>query len=178
MKFKIGKTGLLILFIALCLTFTSCSSSSRGGGRDGSGSFSDEDLALGSRKWGDGNIPEAQANGLFQDIHFSYDSSSIPQDYYELVRKNAEVLVNDPSVHAEVEGHCDKRGTNEYNLALGEERARSVAAVMESFGARPNQLSIISYGEEIPIDPGDNDEAYAKNRRVHFALYRMKDGKK
>ncbi|MCL4139935.1 UNVERIFIED_CONTAM: hypothetical protein GTU68_015996 [Idotea baltica] len=105
---------------------------------------------------------------------FEYDSAAVKSEYHELIRQNAAVLQNDQSLHAEIEGHCDKRGTNEYNIALGEERAKAVASLMVSFGTNPTQISTISYGEEIPIDPAEDDAAYSKNRRAHFALYRAK----
>lgn len=154
----------------------SCSASSSGGQKgEGVPSFTDEDLALAEQnRYGEGNIPNAQENGLFQDIMFDYDSAAVRSDYHEIIRQNAAVLQKDASLHAEIEGHCDKRGTNEYNIALGEERAKAVASLMVSFGTRPNQISTISYGEEIPIDPSDGDDSYSKNRRAHFALYRAK----
>ncbi len=168
--------------IALCLVAnTGCSSlmsqgSNSGmtgeGGRDIS-QLTDEELALANRaRWGEGSIPNAEADGLFKDIHFKYDSAVVPAEYHEVLKKNAQFLINDPSLKADIEGHCDERGTNEYNLALGEERARAVAGMMVNYGVSPESLRTISYGEEIPIDSASNDAAYAKNRRVHFALFR------
>ena len=107
-------------------------------------------------------------------MHFDYDSAVVRQEDYATVQNNAKMLASDPSLQMELEGHCDKRGTAEYNLALGEERAKAVAAILVNYGARADQLSTISYGEEIPLDPRDADDAYAKNRRVHFAVYRKK----
>jgi len=158
-----------------CISLIGCSKGVGGyGSGDGTdGSISDQDLALSEQqRWGDGNIPQAQADGLFKDIMFGYDSSEIPAEGIEQLKQNAQVLIGDPVLHAEVEGHCDKRGTNEYNLALGEQRARSVATLLVSYGVKAEQLSTVSYGEEIPIDPADSEDAYAKNRRVHFALYK------
>ena len=161
--YTVLKLSIASIFVA---GLVSCSASSSGGQKgEGAVSFTDEDF------------PQAQQNGLFQDILFDYDSAAVRTDYHEIIRQNAAVLKNDASIHAEIEGHCDKRGTNEYNIALGEERAKAVAALMVSFGARPSQISTISYGEEIPIDPAENDEAYSKNRRAHFALYRAKQPK-
>ncbi len=164
----------LAILLSLSLSSVSCSSSKKGNGAGGEGSeLSDQDLALGQGgRFGDGNIPQAQVDGLFKDIQFDYDSSTLRSDQYEVLKENAQKLTNDPTLHAEVEGHCDRRGTNEYNLALGEERAKSVAGALAGLGVKPGQLSTVSYGEEIPIDPADTDEAYAKNRRAHFAVYR------
>lgn len=133
----------------------------------------DQTLTTDQARFGEGNIPgAAQGSSAFPDVHFDYDSPTVRQDDYEAVRQSAQSLQADPTLHAELEGHCDKRGTAEYNLALGEERAKAVAALLVSFGVRSEQLSTISYGEEIPVDPGDNESAFAKNRRVHFAVYR------
>ena len=166
---------LLLSLSLLALLFSACSATS-GGGTDGDevGRFSDADLAGGEARFADGNIPVASENGLFQDIRFGYDSSVIPREYYEALRNDAKMIQADSTLRVEVEGHCDKRGTNEYNLALGEERAKAVAALLVSFGVNPDQLTTISYGEEIPIDPANDEAAYAKNRRVHFAMYRNK----
>ncbi len=160
----------------------------------GDGVFSDEDLAMAERKWGDGSIPEAQSGDMFgrggagggaakagntpfQDIHFEFDSSEIPMDYRVQLEKDARVLISDPTIQVEIEGHCDKRGTNEYNLALGKERAKTVARYLVNLGVPPEQLSTITYGEEIPLDPANSDQAFAINRRAHFALYRNKAGR-
>lgn len=166
--------SVLILAVSL-LCIAACSKSSGSGeGLDGKGAFSDEDLALNANRYGDGTIPEAQEGGLFDDLFFDYDSSSIRAEYHPVLQENAKVIQADPTLHAEIEGHCDKRGTNEYNLALGERRAKAVAALLVSYGAKASQLSTISYGEEIPLDPGDSESAFSKNRRVHFALSRNK----
>ncbi len=177
--------GSALLLLSLS-GLSACSATSGGdsdpngamGGAGGAGSFSDSDLEMGANRFADGNIPTAKEGGFFDDIFFTYDSAVVPPEYGEQIRQNAKVLSADPSLRAEVEGHCDKRGTNDYNLALGEERARAVAALLVSYGVSPNQLTTISYGEEIPLDPGDSDAAFAKNRRVHFALYRAKSNAK
>lgn len=169
---RLTKITLIILF---GLSLGACSSMfSSEGDSDASqrGPISDEELALSAPQFGDGNIPRAQADGLFADIHFDYNSSAVPENSKEDLKRNAEFLISDPSLNAELEGHCDKRGTNEYNLALGEERARSVARALVAYGVDASRLTTVSYGEEIPIDPGESEQAYAKNRRVHFNLYR------
>lgn len=180
------KRALNLLLALLCsniliISSSGCfsSSSGNGTGEDGT-SIIDEDLELKNNagRFKDGNIPAAaeRSNGLFQDIHFAYNSSSVDSNYHEMLKMSAKELINDPSLKAEVEGHCDNRGTPEYNLALGEERARSAQKILLQFGANPSQINIISYGEEIPLDPGSSESSYAKNRRVHFALY--KEGKR
>lgn len=152
-----------------------CSSSGSGDGT--SGSLTDEDLALGDNaRFGSGGIPVASSreSGPFSDVHFAYDSSVVDQRYYEMLKESAGQLAKDPTLKTEIEGHCDKRGTNEYNLALGEERAKAVQRVLSQYGVSPKQMNIISYGAEIPLDQSNSEAAYAKNRRVHFAIYREK----
>lgn len=172
------RSKLVLLLVCGLVACVGCSGSmSKGtGAGSGSGEISDEDLELQNRqRWSDGSIPTAQEDGLFRDIHFEYDSSAVPRSDYDQLQRDAEVLRDDSLLHAEIEGHCDKRGTNEYNLALGEERARAIAELLVSFGVPAAQLSTISYGEEIPLDPEESEAAFARNRRVHFAIYRKKD---
>ena len=171
-----------MIFASLLLLTSGCFSSSSGkGDGDGDSSIIDEDLELqngGAGRFKDGNIPGAseRSSGFFQDIHYAYNSSGIDPEYNEMLKGSAKELNKDKSLKAEIEGHCDNRGTPEYNLALGEERARAAQRLLLQYGANSSQISIISYGEEIPLDPSNSEAAYAKNRRVHFALYR--DGKK
>ena len=175
---RISFSFALLTSIAATTVLSGCSSSSKGknaGEEDGTG-ISDSDLAVDKNRYGSGNIPMASESGQFPDVHFDYDSAVVRQEDVATVQNNAKMLAGDPSLQMELEGHCDKRGTAEYNLALGEERAKAVAAILVNYGARADQLSTISYGEEIPLDPRDSDDAYAKNRRVHFAVYRKKAG--
>lgn len=173
------KSAIILVTLILTVGFSACSSNSGGGigSPDEDGFFAEDDISLSKRRWGEGNIPEAEAGrqgGLFADISFDYDSSAIPDRFHEQLKQDAEVLMNDPSLRAEIEGHCDKRGTIEYNFALGEERAKAVAFYLVNLGVSPKQLSTISYGEEIPLDPGETEEAFAKNRRAHFSVFRPK----
>lgn len=176
------KKFLIPASIAMSLMLASCSSSSKGknsGLEDANNAgMSDSDLSVDGQRdrYGNGSIPTASEGTTFPDIHFDFDSSAVKQEDYPIVEKNARMLASDSSLRMEVEGHCDKRGTAEYNLALGEERAKAVSALLVSYGAKPAQLSTISYGEEIPLDPRDSDDAYAKNRRVHFAVFRGGQG--
>ena len=82
----------------------------------------------------------------------------------------AEWLINNPDVRVTIEGHCDERGTNEYNIALGDRRAEAAKAFLVDLGVPAGNLTSISYGEERPVDPGNSEEARAKNRRCHFVL--------
>ncbi|RPJ11895.1 MAG: peptidoglycan-associated lipoprotein Pal [Deltaproteobacteria bacterium] len=113
---------------------------------------------------------EVLESKLLKDIHFDFDKYDVrPQDA-QIMKENAALLTKHPTVKIQVEGHCDERGTAEYNLALGERRANSAKKYLVSLGIPENRLSAISYGEENPLDPAHNEEAWAKNRRAHFVI--------
>lgn len=101
-------------------------------------------------------------------IHFDYDSSTLTTDTRRQLGENAEWIKTHAKNTVQVEGHCDSRGSVEYNLALGERRAKAVKNYLVSLGINSKRLTIISYGEEKPIASGDTEEAYAKNRRANF----------
>lgn len=101
-------------------------------------------------------------------IYFEYDSSDISSEYADVLRAHARYLAANPSVTMVLEGHCDERGTREYNLALGELRAHRVKQIIMAEGVSNMQVSEISYGEEKPADFGQNETAWARNRRVEI----------
>ncbi|MFW5499165.1 MULTISPECIES: peptidoglycan-associated lipoprotein Pal [unclassified Maridesulfovibrio] len=103
-------------------------------------------------------------------IHFDFDSFEIKQEYRPLLQQKAEILKKYDNVTMVIEGYCDDRGTEEYNLALGERRARAAYEFLILLGVTPERLSIVSFGEEDPLDPGQNETAWAKNRRAQFRL--------
>ena len=99
-------------------------------------------------------------------IYFAYDSDRIASQYEGLLQSHAAFLRNHSEITVIIEGHTDERGTPEYNVALGERRAKSVALYMQNLGVSANQMSIVSYGEEKPIDLGMTEESFARNRRA------------
>jgi peptidoglycan-associated lipoprotein len=107
---------------------------------------------------------------LLKDINFDFDKYDIRPGDAETLKENAALLMNYPKVKIQVEGHCDERGTNEYNLALGERRANAAKKYLLSLGISTDRISSISYGEEKPLDAGHNEEAWSKNRRGHFVI--------
>jgi peptidoglycan-associated lipoprotein len=107
---------------------------------------------------------------LLKDVHFDFDKYDIRPGDAEILKDNAALLSKYPQVKIQVEGHCDERGTNEYNLALGERRANAAKRYLLSLGISTDRLSSISYGEEKPLDTGHNEEAWSKNRRGHFVI--------
>lgn len=100
-----------------------------------------------------------------QIVYFDFDRSTIGSEYYGILDKHAAFLVKNPGQRVTVEGHCDSRGTPEYNIALGERRAKSVATYLQNAGVSSSQISVVSYGEEKPLDPSLTEAAFAKNRR-------------
>ncbi len=113
---------------------------------------------------------EARDMFLNDDIHFEFDSSTLTSEAQLTLKKKAEWLQNNPDAASTIEGHCDERGTSEYNLALGDRRANSAKAFLVDLGISASRLTTISYGEERPVDTGKNEEAWAKNRRCHFTI--------
>jgi len=108
-------------------------------------------------------------SGPLKDIYFDFDSYTLSADARSTLKANAEWLKANPSARAEIEGHADERGTNEYNMALGARRAQSAKNYLITLGISSNRLSSISYGEELPICREKTKYCWQKNRRVHSA---------
>ena len=105
-----------------------------------------------------------------EDILFEFDSASLSAQAQEILRAKAAWLRENPRARVVIEGHCDERGTNEYNLALGDRRAFSSKAFLVDLGIADSRLTTISYGEERPVDASPTEDAWAKNRRAHFVI--------
>jgi len=101
-------------------------------------------------------------------IYFEFDKSDLSDQSRQILAEKAELLKAHPALALLVEGHCDERGTNEYNMALGERRARAAYEYLVMMGVEAGRLTLISYGEEYPAVPGSDEEAWAKNRRDEF----------
>lgn len=107
---------------------------------------------------------------LDEHIYFEFDKSRLLPESKAVLRVKAEWLKANPEALAIIEGHCDERGTNEYNLALGDRRAQSGKTYLVDLGIAAERLTCISYGEERPLDPGHDEAAWAKNRRAQFVI--------
>jgi len=105
-----------------------------------------------------------------KDIHFDYDRFSIKPEDRKILAEKASYLNSHQDVKIRIEGHCDERGTTEYNLALGERRAKAAQEYLVFLGISPSRISTISYGEERPLDTSGTEEAWANNRRAHFVI--------
>ncbi len=104
----------------------------------------------------------------FASVYFDYDKYNLSGKAISALSENAEILMAHPKMDVMIQGHCDERGTDEYNLALGEKRAQAARDFLVNFGIAKSRISVISYGEERPVDPGHDEEAWAKNRRAEF----------
>jgi peptidoglycan-associated lipoprotein len=117
-------------------------------------------------EFNDPNSPQAKV------IYFMLDSSEVQPDFVPVVAAHAQYLVANPGLRIILEGNSDERGSREYNIALGEQRARSVANMMKSQGVGENQLRLVSYGEEKPAAMGSDESAWEQNRRVEIVYTR------
>ncbi len=107
-----------------------------------------------------------------QRIFFDFDQYVLTEEARQTLADNATYMKAKSGVEVKIEGHCDERGTDEYNLALGERRAQAAKNYLVSLGVDADRLSIISYGEEVPLDPASTEAAWAKNRRAEFKVVR------
>lgn len=120
------------------------------------------------------NLDELNKNSPFKAVFFEYDSAEITTTGQAALDEDAAILKKNPKWNITIEGHCDERGTAEYNLALGERRAVAARTYLVSLGIPADRLRTVSYGKEFPFDPGHEESAWAKNRRAHFVVTAMK----
>ncbi|MCZ6624238.1 MAG: peptidoglycan-associated lipoprotein Pal [Deltaproteobacteria bacterium] len=117
-----------------------------------------------------GKAPVTPASSPLKDIHYNFDSYDLRGDARETLKANVGWLKANPSARVEIEGHCDERGTNEYNLALGAQRAQAAKDYLVSLGVSAGRLSTISYGEELPVCKEKTEECWQTNRRARFVI--------
>jgi peptidoglycan-associated lipoprotein len=111
---------------------------------------------------------QARIAEVFKPIYFTYDQSTLTPESQSILQEIGKLMKEVPEITSRLEGHADERGTNEYNLALGERRSLSVQSYLASFGVQNSRLPTISYGEEKPAEMGGDESTWAKNRRVEF----------
>jgi peptidoglycan-associated lipoprotein len=164
---RLSMTTVLILsvvFTVSCATKKKKADEAPVGGAEGStldSNIGSQDMSFDAQGSDGGKI-----TGLVS-VHFDYDSSTLSTESRRQLAENADWIKTNKAT-VQVEGHCDSRGSAEYNLALGERRAKAVKNYLVSLGVDSKRMTIISYGEEKPLISGDSEEAYAKNRRVNF----------
>jgi peptidoglycan-associated lipoprotein len=133
------------------------------------GAITEENLARTAEERRRAAEEALRAAGL-QNIYFDFDSYTIRADALPILQKLAAWLGSNQPVKLTIEGYCDERGTTEYNLALGEKRAEAAMDYLRKAGVSAGRMKVVSYGKEAPVDAGHTEEAWAKNRRAHFAV--------
>ncbi len=176
------KLAFALVFVAA--TMTGCRSTKKTGHTEGDlypdGSIGDG-TAIDST-WAEGDLPmdgtrfetltRVTDAGEFLPVYFDYDAYSIPGGESSKISAVAEFLRINPAVVLVVEGHCDERGTNEYNMSLGEYRGQSVREQLITMGVSAARIQTSSFGEEHPANPGHDESAWSRNRRAEFSFYR------
>ena len=167
MFYKFFISIFMVLFVAACATTPKDSADSSGSGSTSSGSDVSSEGTI-TETSGSGIVSGSQEDlivNVGDRVFFGYDSSDLDSDALELLQDQVAWLKQNSDVSVVIEGHCDERGTREYNLALGEKRAQAVKNYLIGLGINPDRVSTISYGKERPAVVGSNDGAWAQNRR-------------
>ncbi|OFV88910.1 MAG: peptidoglycan-associated lipoprotein [Acidobacteria bacterium RBG_16_68_9] len=162
--------GLCLVAVVIALVGAGCSGKKKGLGPDGEGA-----ARMGEESLGAGSLDQARAGtlrapgaaGPLKDVQFDYDSFELDSYARETLKQDADWLREHRSARVEIEGHCDDRGTVEYNLALGAKRAAAVKSYLVSLGISADRLNTISYGEELPLCHEPEESCWRTNRRAH-----------
>jgi peptidoglycan-associated lipoprotein len=164
----------LSVAVAFALAVAGCSSKKRGADLGGErGALGEEGLgSAGSLEQARAGVlgSQAVAEGPLSDIHFAYDSFDLDDEARRTLQDHASWLRERPDARVEIEGHCDERGTIEYNLALGAKRAAATKSYLASLGVSAGRITTISYGEELPLCHEPTESCYQRNRRAHFVV--------
>ena len=178
-----NKMSTLWVSLILSLGLLAGCSSTPDGDRQAGADVSEQSMGADGKGYGSGASTSAASTGeawqgdplenpnsllATRIIYFDFDQSTVRADYLEVISAHADYLAANPQTVVRLEGHADERGTREYNLGLGENRANSVRSLMMAQGVADNQLVVVSYGEERPSAYEHNDEAWALNRRVEL----------
>jgi peptidoglycan-associated lipoprotein len=171
MRFSLVTTFAAALLLAACSTPSEEASTTSGSGSSGTGTTSQSSGTTGSTIPGPAAGSQEELTVEVGDrVFFDYDKYDVRADQRGTVEALAAWLDTNPSVTLTIEGHCDERGTREYNLALGDRRANAVRDYLVALGTNPARLTTVSYGEERPAVLGSNDSAWAQNRRGVFVV--------
>lgn len=165
--------GVAMIVMAGCSSKSAVSTNGAAGGTEGYGTGSGAASSAVSGVPGQGattapGVGTAVSGPVIGDIFFDFDSASLSTEAQEQLKQNAGWMQKNQLPAVTIEGHCDERGTDEYNIALGERRAIAAKEYLVNLGVNSEKLSTVSYGEEQPFDQGHNEEAWSKNRRDHF----------
>jgi len=170
MRWMAAKRTSVVALCVLAVALSGCPGKKKGGpGEDGAGGLDDESLAGSSLSRAQKGLGPEE-DGILKDIHFGYDSAEVDAGERDRLARNVEWLRDNPRAKVELEGHCDSRGTIEYNLGLGARRAKAVKDALVGQGVAADRLSTISYGKELPLCQDESEECWARNRRVHGVI--------
>ncbi len=166
---KLIMKWVVVLLTAVLLA--ACANKGKGTNRTGGPALGDEAISTGVGEegsyWGEDLANMSEEELLQRQVfYFDLDSSTINANYARAVRAHAHYLSSHPSAKVRLEGHTDERGSSEYNIALGERRAKSIESMLISDGASPSQIAVVSYGKEKPAVQGHDESAWRYNRRV------------
>ena len=171
---KMIRLFLLPLFIG-ALFLGGCASTSPEGDEAGAGGEgvagtegAETSAARAGGAWSGSPLDDPSSPLYEKVVYFDFDSAEVRPEFLPMLRAHADYLINTPAARLIIEGHCDERGSREYNIALGERRANAVKRFLEAEGVSPLQLETISYGEERPAVPGHDEEAWSRNRRAEL----------
>ena len=167
MFYKFFISIFMVLFVAACATTPKDSADSSGSGSSSSESDVSSEGAI-TETAGSGIVSGSQEDlivNVGDRVFFGYDSSDLDSDALELLQDQVAWLKQNSDVTVTIEGHCDERGTREYNLALGDRRATAVSNFLVALGINSTRIMTISYGKEKPVALGSNDTAWSQNRR-------------
>lgn len=153
---------LSVLFLCVLVVGCETPSTDNSNGANGSGNGSAGGIGSENQAVGGGEL----AAGISDTVYFGYNSSSLTSEATTVLSKQAQYLKENSSIQVVVEGHCDERGTREYNLALGERRANATKQFLVNAGVPANRVSTISYGKERPVATGSDEQSWALNRRT------------
>jgi peptidoglycan-associated lipoprotein len=163
--------GVVLLGVMVALVGAGCSSKKKGAEGTPATGVTEQGLAP------EGSLEQARRGkalgadeGPLKDIHFPFDSYELDESSRNMLRENADWLKDHRDAKVEIEGHCDERGTVEYNLALGAKRARAAKEYLVALGVAADRLTTISYGEELPLCHEHDEECWQQNRRAHFVV--------
>jgi peptidoglycan-associated lipoprotein len=167
---RVRERSIALCAVVIAIALTGCPAKKKPGTGEAEGQ------GLGQGQLGGGSLDKFKQGmgpgegGPLQDVHFDYDRYDLRTEDRTTLQQNANWLKEQAGAKVEIEGHCDNRGTVEYNLALGAKRAKAVKDYLVSLGTAADRLSTISYGEELPLCREDTEECWARNRRAHSVV--------
>jgi len=175
---RLGRLTSMVAAAMMLAMVAGCSSKQSGagagaGGPGGSGGIGENGLGPNGssslNRFQKGTL-DANGQGPLSDIHFDYNDYSVRAQDGEILKSNADWVTKNSGTRIQIEGHCDDRGSEEYNIALGAKRAQAAKDYLETLGIAADRMSTISYGKELPVCTEETDECWAQNRRDHFVV--------